>query len=320
MCGGRRSFPTGYRGGQWPDHSARGHWSPRGGLWPFLTGYRGGQWPDSGPGGCWSPRRGLWPLHTGYCSGQWPDRSPGGCWSLRGGRWPFPTGYREGQWPCHSLRGRWSPWGEPCADTAPRGQAGRSATSPLQRKRSGIGHQRPVCPPPAGHQEIIVLVQESDPVPSKTVKPPTSKNNKVRKPILEYSERCFLTLPKPRWYPSPVSPCACWRYRSCPCSRQPFTKWWKMAPSPLRGRQVTGQYRWPTCRLLRGCLYFRKQGHGADRPMDSPRKGEGSDHFVAQDLKKSNDQLLSYLQKKDKKWRHHSSNDQPRQKKHKAEQ
>ena len=41
---------------------------------------------------------------------------------------------------------------------------------------------------------------------------------------------------------------------------------------------------------------------------------------LLKDLKKSNEQLISYLQKRDRKRRrHHPSNDPPRRKKHKAE-
>ena len=56
--------------------------------------------------------------------------------------------------------------------------------------------QRSVCPPPAGYQEIIDLVQESDPVPSKTAKNhPASKKHQVSKPILDMLLEVFPSPP-----------------------------------------------------------------------------------------------------------------------------
>ena len=263
-------FPTGYRGGRWPDPSSS--WSPHGGLWPFLTGYRSGQWPDFSPQAAEVlvedcdhspqaimeasdptpvPEAAEVPVEDCDHSPQATVEGNNQTAAPEAAEVLLEDSDHSPQATAKASDQAAAPedaevLGENVRRHCPLRPSGTGVPRPLLSRRGAELDTRGLCALlPLGTRRSLTWSRNLTLCHPKITR--LQRSTRWESPFWTCSERCGPPLPQPRWYRSPVSPSAWWWYRSCPCGRQPFTKWRKMAPSPLRGRQVTGQYRWPTC-------------------------------------------------------------------------
>ena len=194
-------------------------------------------------------------------------------------------------------------------------------TRPAPAPRPVAKRDRSVTPPSRLSKRSRMDSDVIDLVSPKPAKKQSSKKHQARKPFLDMLREVFPSPPPTTVASEPRKPECSVVVQKLPL--RPSTVYQVSEDGTLTPKGKTDR---PVSmvHLQRCCQIVSTSVTTAMEPIvqRTVQEKEEKDLIISllKDLKKSNEQLLSYLQKRDRKRRrHHSSNDPPRWKKHKAE-